>query len=391
MKKRKICVITGSRADYGPLKPLLDCIKGDSGITMQLIVTGMHLSREFGFTYKEIIKDGFIIDRKIDILLTSDTPVGISRSMAIAMANFTKAYKMLKPDIVVVLGDRFEIFSAAAAAYLTGVVIAHIHGGEVTEGAIDDAFRHSITKMSYLHFTAAERYRQRVVQLGEDPRRVFNVGAPGLDTIQRIHLLSTAALEKELGFKFKKHNLLVTFHPPTLGHEDPGGQFKALLDDLDALKDTGIIFTKANADPGGRIINTMIDKYVNRNPEKTIAFASMGQRLYLSTMRYVDAIVGNSSSGIIEAPSFKIGTINIGDRQKGRIKAESVIDCAPTKSDIRHAFKKLYSQDFQKRLKNVINPFGDGNSTHRIKTILKKYDCADARKKIFFDLTSCVW
>ena len=383
--KRKICVVTGSRAEYGLLKPLIEKIKDDASLKLQLIVTGMHLSKEFGFTYKEIEKDEFKINKKIVILSKLDTPVSISKSIGLAVEGFAKGYERLKPDIIVVLGDRFEIFSAAIAAHINRIPIAHIHGGELTEGAFDDAFRHSITKMSHLHFTSTEKYKKRVIQLGEDPKMVFNVGAIGLDNIKRLKLLSKKELEKALNFKFNKHNFLVTFHPVTLENNTSKLQFQNLLNVLLGLKDTNIIFTKANADTGGRIINKMIDKYVSRNFSKAIAFASMGQLKYLSTIPFVDAVVGNSSSGIIEVPSFNIGTIDIGDRQKGRIKAKSITECKPTKKGIVRAISKLYSRPFQRKLKNVVNPHGDGNATKKIVDVIKKTDIFTTKKR-FFDI-----
>jgi GDP/UDP-N,N'-diacetylbacillosamine 2-epimerase (hydrolysing) len=383
--KRKICIITGSRAEYGLLKPLLDEIKSDPDLSLQLIVTGMHLSPEFGLTFSEIEKDGFRIDNKIEILLSSDTATGTLKSMGLALMGFGEAYERLRPDIIVVLGDRFEIFSAAASALVSEIPVAHIHGGEVTEGAFDDAFRHSITKMSHLHFTSTEEYRKRVIQLGEAPERVFDVGAIGLDNVKRLKLLSKKELENKLNFKFAKRNLLVTFHPVTLENTTEK-QFKNLLTVLNELKDTKIIFTKTNADPGGMTINRIIDEYVVKNPQKAVSFISMGQLNYLSTMQFVDAVVGNSSSGIVEAPSFKIGTINIGNRQEGRIKAESIIDCEPTKESIKKALQELYSSDFQEKLKNIVNPYSDGNTARRILKVLKAYDIRNILKKTFYDI-----
>src|SRR3989338_4133875 len=320
---RKICIITGTRAEYGLLYWLMKEMQSNASLELQVIVTGMHLSPEFGLTYKEIEKE-FSINKKIEMLLSSDTPIGISKSMGLAQISFAEAYEDLSPDIAVVLGDRFEIFSAATAAMIARIPIAHIHGGETTEGAFDEAIRHSVTKMSHLHFVATEEYRQRGIQLGEDPKRVFNFGAPGLDNINNLHLLTKEEFEESIGFKLGMKNLLVTFHPVTLEQSTAKEQFQQLLFALDSLSDTHIIFTKANADTDGRIINYMIDSYVSANSNKSIAFTSLGQLRYLSALQNVDAVVGNSSSGLIEAPSFKIGTINIGDRQKGRIKAASV-------------------------------------------------------------------
>lgn len=383
---KKICLVTGSRAEYGLLRPLLREVVGDSDLKLQLIVTGMHLEPEFGLTYKEIEQDGFSIDEKIEISLNSDTPVGISKSVGLGISGFSKVYDKLRPDIIVVLGDRFEILSAAIAAHIARIPIAHIHGGEVTQGAFDDAFRHSMTKMSHLHFTSTEDYRRRVIQLGESPERVFNVGALGVDNIKGLKLLSKEELEKELDFKFQERNLLVTFHPVTLEFNTAESQFKNLLEVLDGLDRTGIIFTKANADVGGRVINKIIDQYVGKNSQKAQAFTSLGNLKYLSVMQLVDAVVGNSSSGIIEALSFKIGTINIGDRQKGRVRTESIIDCEPTKEDIKASFDKLYSKEFQQGLASVISPYGDGNTAKRISHILKSFDVRNSLKKAFYDL-----
>jgi GDP/UDP-N,N'-diacetylbacillosamine 2-epimerase (hydrolysing) len=385
---RKICVVTGSRAEYGLLYWLMKEIQQDAGLELQVIVTGMHLSPEFGLTYKEIEKE-FPINKKIEILLSSDTSIGISKSMGLAQISFAEAYAELRPEIVVVLGDRFEIFSAATAAMIARVPIAHIHGGETTEGAFDEAIRHSITKMSHLHFVATESYRHRVIQLGEDPDRVFNFGAPGLDSISNHKLLAKEKLEKEIGFKLGKKNLLVTFHPATLEENTAKEQFRQLLLALDEQKDTHNIFTKANADTDGRVINSMIDDYVAANPDRTVAFASLGQLRYLSALQYVDAVVGNSSSGLIEAPSFKIGTINIGDRQKGRIKAASVIDCAPDANAISEAIQQLYSADFQQSLVNTKNPYGQAGASKKIADILRTHSLKHILKKHFNDLTGC--
>lgn len=384
--KRKICIVTGSRAEYGLLKPLMDEFSGDGSIALQVMATGMHLSPEFGLTYKEIEKDGFHIHDKIEILLSSDSAIGIAKSMGLAMSGFAEAYERLAPDIVVVLGDRFEIFSAVAAALVSRIPIAHIHGGELTEGAIDDAFRHSITKMSHLHFTSLEEYRKRVIQLGEHPDRVFNVGALGLDNIKRIKLLSKSSFEEKFGLKFNEHNLLVAFHPVTAEINTSQEHFRNVLNTLDSLKDTNIIFTKANADTGGRIINKMIDDYASAHSDKAFVFTSMGQQGFLSAMRFVDAVVGNSSSGIIEAPSFKVGTINIGDRQKGRVKAKSVIDCVPAKASIGAAIRKLYSVEFQEGIKSVENPYGDGNTSKRIAKILKRRSMDNVFRKSFYNI-----
>jgi len=380
---RKICVITGTRAEYGLLYYLMSAIEADPALELQIIATGMHLSPEFGLTYKEIEKD-FTITKKIEMLLSSDTPVGISKSMGLAQISFAESFEELKPDLVVVLGDRYEIFSAASAAMIARIPIAHLHGGETTEGAFDESIRHSITKMAHLHFTAAEEYRDRVIQLGEHPDRVFNVGGMGIDAIKRITLLEKSELEKSINFTFGTKNLLVTFHPVTLESHTAAEQFQALLNALDTLEDTHIIFTKANSDTDGRIINTMIDTYVSHNT-KAVAFASMGQLRYLSALQFVDAVVGNSSSGLLEAPSFHIGTINIGDRQKGRLKALNVIDCEPTKKAICESLAKLYTPEFQQQLSTVKNPYGEGGAVEKIIHILKNTPLDDLLKKSFYD------
>ncbi|MCF7907795.1 MAG: UDP-N-acetylglucosamine 2-epimerase [Candidatus Omnitrophica bacterium] len=383
---RKIGIVTSGRCDYGIYLPILKQIVEHPDLELLLYVTGMHLEPEFGLTYKDIEQDGFSIDEKIEISLNSDTPIAISKSVGLGVSGFSKAYDKLRPDIVVILGDRFEILSAAIASHIARIPIAHIHGGEVTQGAFDDAFRHSMTKMSHLHFTSTEDYRRRVIQLGESPERVFNVGALGVDNIKGLKLLSKEELEKELDFKFQKHNLLVTFHPVTLESNTSESQFKNLLDALDELDQTGIILTKANADVGGRVINKMIDQYVSKNFQKAKVFTSLGNLKYLSVMQLVDAVVGNSSSGIIEASSFKIGTINIGDRQKGRVRTESIIDCEPTKEAIEVSFKKLYSKEFQQSLALVGSPYGDGGTAKRIIDILKSFDKEGSLKKAFYDL-----
>lgn len=382
---KKICVVTGTRAEYGLLYWLLKEIEADKELELQVIVTGMHLSPEFGLTYKEIEKE-FKINKKIEMLLSSDTSVGISKSMGLAQISFAESYDELKPDIVIVLGDRYEIFSATSAAMIARIPIAHIHGGEKTEGAFDESIRHSITKMSHLHFTATEEYKNRVIQLGEHPSRVFNVGGMGIENIKRLKLLSKDEFEKSIEFKLNIKNILVTFHPVTLENSTAQEQFKELLDAIDELEDTNIIFTKANSDTDGRVINQMIDEYVTKNFQKSVQFTSLGQLRYLSALQYVDAVVGNSSSGLAEAPSFRIGTINIGDRQKGRIKASSVIDCEPNKDSILKSFEKLYSKEFPETLKTTINPYGDGCASKKIVEILKSVDLENILKKSFYDL-----
>lgn len=385
---KKVCIITGTRAEYGLLKPLIKGVSEEKEFELQLVVTGMHLSPEFGLTYKEIENDGYKINEKIEIILSSDTPIGISKSMGLAMISFAESFNRLKPDIVIVLGDRYEIFAAVSAASISRLPVVHLHGGETTEGAIDEAFRHSITKMSYLHFTSTEDYRRRVIQLGEDPSRVFNVGAIGVDSIKNLKLLTKEQLEESLDFKLDKKFALVTFHPVTLEENTSKKQFQNLLEALSYFKNLKVIFTKANSDTDGRIINMMIEDYVNNNSKRAKAFHSLGQLRYLSTMKYASVVIGNSSSGILEAPSFKVPTINIGDRQKGRIQAESILNCVPKTGDI---IKKidiaLNDTSFRKRLEYVKNPYGDGNATEKIISTLKKFfSVKHDLKKTFYDL-----
>ena len=383
--KRKICVVTGTRAEYGLLYWLMKEIEEDNDLELQLIVTGMHLSPEFGLTYKTIQKE-FKIDKKVEMLLSSDTPIGISKSMGLAQISFGEAYDELQPDVLVVLGDRYEIFSAVSSAMIACIPIAHLHGGETTEGAFDESIRHSITKMSHIHFTATDEYRNRVIQLGEQPDKVFNVGGLGIDNIKKLKLLSKEEFEKSIDFKLNKKNIIVTFHPVTLENSTAKEQFQNLLDAIDKLEDTNIIFTKANSDTDGRVINSMIDEYVSANSDKSVGFTSLGQLRYLSALQFVDAMVGNSSSGLAEAPSFNIGTINIGDRQKGRIMADSVINCTNDLESIKSGFKKLYSDEFSKELDNVTNPYGDGGASKKIKEIIKKVSLENILKKSFYDI-----
>ncbi len=383
MGKRKICIFTGTRAEYGLLKPLMDEIKSDPDLELQIIASCMHLSPEFGLTYKEIENDGFTIDEKIEMLLSSDTPSGIVKSMGLGMIGYTDALNRLKPDITVVLGDRFEALAFAVASFVNRIPIAHLYGGEATEGSIDEGIRHCITKLSYLHFTSTEEYRKRVIQLGEDPQRVFNVGALGIDNIKKMKLLTKDEIESKLGIKFKSKNLLITYHPVTLKKDESEKEFKALLNVLKELEDTLLIFTKPNADPEGRRIIKLIEEFVKENGDKAVVFTSLGQLNYLSIMQYVDAVVGNSSSGIIEAPSLKVPAIDIGDRQKGRIRAESVISCKGTEDEIKKAISIIYDENFRTKVKDVRNPYGDGNSAKRIKEILKTYKINSIEKSFY--------
>lgn len=382
--QRKICVITGTRAEYGLLFWLMKEIQKEKSLILQVVATGMHLSPEFGLTYKEIEKD-FKIDKKVEILLSSDTSVGISKSMGLAMISFSECFNELKPDIIVVLGDRYEIFAASSVAMIHKIPLTHIHGGEATEGLIDEAIRHSITKMSHLHFCATNEYQKRIIQLGENPNNVFNVGGMGIENIKRLKLLNKKEFEKSINFTLNKKNIIITFHPVTLENNTTKEQFSQILQALALLKDTNIIFTKANSDTDGRIINQMIDDFV-ANHQNTVAFTSLGQLRYLSALNHIDIVLGNSSSGLAEVPSFKKATINIGDRQKGRIKAKSVIECEPKKDEIIKAIKKAYSSKFQNILKDVENPYGDGLASGKIVKILKNADLTNILKKSFYDI-----
>lgn len=382
---RKICVVTSTRAEYGLLYWLLKEIEADSELKLQLIVTGMHLSPEFGLTYKEIEKE-FKIDKKIEILSSSHTSLDICAEMARVYEKFAPALAELKPDILVLLGDRYEIFGVAGVASIMQIPIAHIHGGETTQGAFDEAFRHSITKMSHIHFAATNEYTNRIIQLGEEPSRVFNVGGPGIENIKKLNLLSKEEFEKSIKFKLAKKNILITFHPVTLENSSAREQFNELLNSLDELEETNFIFTKANSDTDGDVINKMIDEYVSQNSQKAVAFASLGQLRYLSAIKFVDIVLGNSSSGLLEVPSFKKATINIGDRQKGRARASSVIDVRPDRKEILTAIKRAYSKEFEQILKDTINPYDGGNPSKKMVKILKETKLDGILKKKFYDI-----
>ena len=382
---RKICVVTSTRAEYGLLYWLLKEIEADSELKLQLIVTGMHLSPEFGLTYKDIEKE-FKIDKKIEILSSSHTRLDICAEMARVYEKFAPALAELKPDILVLLGDRYEIFGVAGVASIMQIPIAHIHGGETTQGAFDEAFRHSITKMSHIHFAATNEYANRIIQLGEEPSRVFNIGGTSIENIKKLNLLNKDEFEKSIKFKLAKKNILITFHPVTLEYSSAREQFNELLNALDELEETNFIFTKANSDTDGDVINKMIDEYVSENPQKAVAFASLGQLRYLSAIKFVDIVLGNSSSGLLEVPSFKKATINIGDRQKGRARASSVIDVRPVKEEILAAIKRAYSKEFEQTLKDTINPYDGGNPSKKMVKILKEIKLDGILKKKFYDV-----
>lgn len=383
---KKVCVITGSRAEYGLLKSLLEEIQHKETMELQLVVTGMHLSPEFGLTYKEIERDGYVIHEKVEMLLSSDTSIGVSKSVGLGIIGFTDTFQRLAPDSVIVLGDRYEIFAACSAAMMLNIPIIHLHGGEITEGAIDDSIRHCITKMSQLHFTSTESYRDRVIQLGEQPSRVFNVGALGVENIKKITLLSKQALEKVIQLKIEGKTALVTFHPVTLDEETAEEQFKEVLKALDAFPDMKLIFTKANADRGGRIINKLIDEYTEHNKERAIAVTSLGQLNYLSALQFVDLVIGNSSSGIIEVPSFHIPTINIGNRQKGRVASLSVIQCKTQASEMIASIHKGLSKDFKEEVKKYDNPYEKENTCLEIIKYIEAYMANEhTTQKTFYD------
>jgi GDP/UDP-N,N'-diacetylbacillosamine 2-epimerase (hydrolysing) len=383
--KRKICVVTGTRAEFGLLNLLMQQVQSSPLLDLSLIVTGMHLSPEFGSTYQEIEQAGFKINEKIEMLLSADTATAVTKSMGISLIGFADAYSRINPDLIVVLGDRFEILAAVTAALIAGIPIAHLHGGETTEGAFDEAIRHSITKMSHLHFVATDVYRSRVIQLGEHPSRVFNVGGLGVDAIKQTELLDKNELENQLDFKFGKKNLLVTFHPVTLDENSSTNQLEALLDALYELSDTHIIFTMPNADTGSRKLSSMVKEFVITKSNSK-AYNSLGRIRYLSTLSFVDGVIGNSSSGLTEAPSMGVGTINIGERQKGRLLASSVINCDPNLKDIRAALRKLYSSNFQELIKSSVNPYGNGGACKSIVDIISKHPLDGILKKSFYDL-----
>ncbi|MBS1189844.1 MAG: UDP-N-acetyl-D-glucosamine 2-epimerase, UDP-hydrolyzing [Rhodocyclaceae bacterium] len=383
---RKICVVTGTRADYGLLRWVMEGIQKSPHLELQVAATGMHLSPEFGLTYRAIEEDGFRVDRKVEMLLSSDSAVGIGKSMGLGMCGFADALADLAPDMLLVLGDRYEIFAAVAAALVARIPVAHLHGGELTEGAFDEAIRHAITKMSHLHFVAAEEYRQRVIQLGEAPERVFRVGGLGIDNILRLPLLDREALEASLEFRFGPRSLLVTFHPATLEVGQAGAQMGELLAALESLSETRILFTMPNADNEGRVLFDMVRDFVSRHPDTAKAYTSLGQLRYLSCLQHVDGVVGNSSSGIIEVPSFRKGTVNIGDRQRGRLRADSIIDCAPEKTAIVRAIERLYTDEFRSILAKAVNPYGEGGASDRIVRELEQCDHDELLKKRFHDL-----
>lgn len=384
--KKIISILTATRAEYGLLKPIIAKLNNVEEFDVRIVATGAHLSPEFGLTYQEIEKDGFIIDEKIEILLSSDTPSSISKSMGLAMISFADYFEKLNPDLLIVLGDRYETLAVATTAMNQRIPIAHLYGGETTEGAIDESIRHAITKISYLHFTSTDEYRNRVIQLGENPERVYNVGAIGIENILNENLLSRDQLENELEISLLKPYAVVTFHPVTLENNSSEEQIESLLEVCREYRNFNFIFTKANADAEGRIINQLIDRYAREN-ENIFAFTSLGMRRYLSALKHCSMVIGNSSSGLLEAPSFGIPTVNIGDRQKGRLQASSVINCEPSQASIRRALDLALSEELAQRAKKTVNPYGNGDTSNKVVEVIKEYVINNKinLKKKFYD------
>lgn len=390
LKQRKICVVTGSRADYGHLRGLMREIQGDPRLQLQLVVTGMHLAARFGFTYKMIQREGFLITERVGILCFDDSPVGIAQSIGSGCRLFARTFSKIKPDILVLLGDRYEMLAAAIAAYMLRIPIAHLHGGESSEGAVDEGIRHSITKMAVYHFTAAEIYRRRVIQMGEEPQRVFHYGAPGLDGIHKARLLNKAELAEALDFDLSGPTAMITYHPATLDHQPADRQIQHVLKAIRRFSLKGI-FTQSNADAQGRVINRRMEEFCFRHPQQYKFIRNLGQLVYLSCLKHFDLMIGNSSSGIIEAPSFHLPVVNIGDRQRGRLHPPNVIDADCSVSSIQRAIALALSPRFRLRLKYLVNPyvkFKDGKINYRIKEKLRTLPIhPGVMKKKFFAAT----
>lgn len=385
---RKICVVTGTRAEFGLLSRLMRMIKDSQEMQLQVIVTNMHLSPKYGNTYQEIEKQGFIIDCKVPIINEEDGDDAIAtvKSMARALSGFSEAYNKLKPDMVVVLGDRYEILSAATAALILRIPIAHIGGGAVTEGAYDDAIRHSITKMSQLHFTSSEQYRKRVIQLGEEPDRVFYTGSLGVENIKKLPLLTKAEIETEIDFMIDNKTILVTYHPVTLGNRTAKEDIDDFIAALNERKDLRIIFTMPNSDTGGQFIVDAINDFVLKNKERAKAYKSLGVIRYLSVMKQVAAVVGNSSSGLMEVPSFGKPTLDIGDRQKGRMAADSVLHCNPDKESILSGLNTVLSPSFQEKAARTKNPYEREGSAKAVFDVISTYPLTELNQKQFYDI-----
>ena len=384
---KKVAVVTATRAEYGILRNVIDKIEKSAQLELCLMVTGTHLVPEYGMTVGEIVQDGYTIAEKIDVLLASDTPAAISKTMGLTMISFAEAFERQKPDCLVVLGDRYELVAVCSAAMNAGIPIAHISGGETTQGAIDESVRHCITKMSYLHFPACETYRRRIIQLGEEPERVYNFGDVGVEAVRLIPVMTKPELEQSIDFLLDKPYMSVTFHPVTLEAHEAERQMQELLDALDTFVDMKFVFTKANADAGGRKINEMIDAFVAGH-DNCAAFASLGIKRYINLLRFCDGIIGNSSSGIVEAPAIGIPTVNIGNRQKGRLQADSILNCAPDREEIIRTVRESQTKEFQERARNTVNPYGDGNTSEKIVQTITEYLYQDkiCLEKKFYDV-----
>jgi GDP/UDP-N,N'-diacetylbacillosamine 2-epimerase (hydrolysing) len=380
-----ICIFTGGRAEYGLLKNLMLEIKNHKTLKLQLIVSGMHLSPEFGNTYKIIENDGFVIDEKVEMILSSDTPISICKSIGLGMIGYSEALSRLKPDLLVTLGDRYENFSITSCAWTMRIPVAHIQGGETTTGAIDDGFRHAITKLSSLHFTATEEYKKRVLQLGEQPHNTFNVGALNVDAIKKTSIISKFDLEKDLNIELTENTVLVTFHPTTLDKTPSEEHFDALLRVLERRNNLNIIFTKTLADTDGRIINSMIDEFVEKNNERCIQSVSLGHQRYISVLNYIGAVVGNSSSGIIETASIPIATVNIGCREAGRICPDNVINVESSEKSIEEGIDTALSDKFRNSIKSITNPYDGGDSVKKIVKVIQGFKKKNTMK-FFYDI-----
>jgi len=384
---KKIAVVTGSRAEYGSLYCLMKDIENDVDLELQVVVTGTHLSDQFGSTDKQIMQDGFTIDARVFMQIASDDSVAIVKSMGVGLIGFADAFTYLKPDLLVVLGDRYEIFSAVQAALMMKIPVAHIHGGEITGGSLDDSIRHAITKLSHLHFVAAEEYKNRVLQLGEVPENVFNVGAPGLDQLERTTFLSKKTLKETLNISLSSdmRNFLITYHPVTTKLGETYDGLFPLLEALDHFPDANLIFTGSNADEGGQKINQLLSAYLKKRDKQGSMFMSLGSKRYLSLLKNVDLVMGNSSSALIEAPALGVPSIDIGERQAGRLRASSVLHCDEHTSDIVATINKALTPQFQSSLSNIRKPYGASGASKKIVSILKAKDPKSLIKKQFHD------
>ena len=385
---RKICIFTSTRAEWGLLQGVATELRQAEDCELQILASGSHLSAQLGMTIDEIETAGFQVDARVDILKFDDSPIGICQTMGLALSGYGEALQRLSPDLIVILGDRYESFCLAAAAQVLRIPIAHIHGGETTEGAVDEAFRHSITKMAHIHFPSCEDYRNRVIQLGEAPANVFNVGALGIENIRKIQCLTRAELEASLQFSLQAPVFLVTFHPVTLEHATAGAQVQQLFDALDRFPEHQIIFTKANADTDGQVINEMIDRFAAINPQRCLAVASLGLKRYLSAMKICSAVIGNSSSGILEAPIFKVPTVNIGDRQKGRLRVKSILDCEADTNAISQAIETALTESFRHDIRDLIHPSEQADTAQKIVRMLATVDLQGIIKKSFHDINA---